>query len=82
MFAIKETVGAAEYSALGHSGWCKIYSRILDIIIPAVMDYELSHRETSQRLVQKRRADSFNSTNTLTTKSTQATKDPMTAVVP
>lgn len=53
MFAIKECVGPKEYSPAAHHGWCKIYSAMLDTIIPEVVKYEIESasqaRETNNR---------------------------------
>lgn len=54
MFSIKATVGPDEYSSAAHSGWTKIYSTILDHIVPEVVKYELAHPDDAQAVLDKR----------------------------
>eukprot|EP00981_Chlorochromonas_danica_P006843 scaffold1496_cov266-Ochromonas_danica.AAC.5 len=54
LYTIKKCVGPKEYTPAVHFGWAKIYSLILDVIIPDVVHYEMSHKETFEEMLSKR----------------------------
>lgn len=43
-WVLRLTLGMDVYDATTHLGWVKIYSRILRVIIPIVIQYELDNR--------------------------------------
>ncbi len=47
-------VGDKIYTPLVHRGWAKIYSRMLDVIIPVVVHFELLNKEFAQQIAEKR----------------------------
>lgn len=52
-YILRLTLGE-DYDAVAHSGWIKIYSRILRIVIPIAMDYEIANKPTIDSLTTKR----------------------------
>lgn len=56
LYAIRQCVGDAAYTPVAHRGWTKIYSRILDMIIPIVVHFELQNKIQSQQIAEKRGA--------------------------
>lgn len=54
-YVLRLTLGD-DYDAHAHNGWVKIYSRILRIIIPIVVDYELNNKAVVDQLTAKRLA--------------------------
>lgn len=54
LYTIKKCVGPKEYTPAVHFGWAKIYSLILDVIIPDVVHYEMSHKENFEEMLSKR----------------------------
>eukprot|EP01039_Chlorochromonas_danica_P015028 gene15028-17623_t len=53
-WVLRLTLGAEIYDSFTHLGWVKIYSRILGIIIPVVIRYELDNRDVIQEKSIKR----------------------------
>ena len=53
-WVLKLTVGKEIYDVSTHSAWIKIYSRMLSIILPIVVKYELEHKDTVHRVDAKR----------------------------
>ena len=45
MYAIRLCVGPAVYTEQVHKGWCKIYSEMLDVIVPICVKFELDHKD-------------------------------------
>lgn len=43
-YAIKTCVGPIVYTTVAHSGWAKIYSKMLDSIVPNAVKFELDHK--------------------------------------
>lgn len=54
LHAIKKVVGPQEYTATAHNGWLKIYSAMLEIIVPEVVRFEIEHREEAIAILHKR----------------------------
>lgn len=57
MYAIKMCVGPAVYTDQVHRGWCKIYSKMLDTIVPICVKFELDHKEFATEVHTKRFKD-------------------------
>lgn len=53
LYTIKKCCGEA-YTEKAHRGWAKILSRLLDVIIPVVIDFELGNPEFVSELSEKR----------------------------
>ncbi len=62
-WTIKLAVGKTHYDTTTHTAWVKIYSRMLSIILPLAVKYELQHKETVRQYDVKR-MQSFVTTNT------------------
>lgn len=56
LYTIKKCIGPKEYTQAVHHGWAKIYSLILDVIIPIVVHFEMTHKETMEGMLSKRNA--------------------------
>ena len=54
LYTIKKCLGPKEYSQMVHFGWAKVYSRILDAIVPLVVKFELENRELADQIQIKR----------------------------
>lgn len=69
-WTIKLTVGKTNYDTVTHTAWVKIYSKMLSIILPISVKYELQHKETVRQSDVKRMRSfvttnsSFNSSKT------------------
>lgn len=61
MHAIKSCVGPEIYTDTANRGWCKIYSMLLDVIVPEVVHHELRHRTQAQMSLSKRSVMASNS---------------------
>jgi hypothetical protein len=61
LYSIKKCIGSIEYNQVVHSGWAKIYSAILDVIIPEAVRFELSHKEQCEAIAIKRASHHINS---------------------
>lgn len=57
MYAIKTCVGPAVYTEQVHNGWCKIYSKMLDVIVPLCVKFELDHKDFAVEVNTKRFKD-------------------------
>lgn len=53
-WVLRLTLGTDVYDMTAHLGWVKIYSRILGIVIPIAIRYELENQESIQEKTQKR----------------------------
>jgi hypothetical protein len=54
MHAIAQCVGPNEFGVAAQVGWAKIYSQLLDVIIPEVVKFELQNREQADQIRSKR----------------------------
>lgn len=54
LFTIKKCIGPAAYTPEVHFGWAKIYSLILDVIVPNVVHFEMTHKDEVERMLSKR----------------------------
>lgn len=52
-FAMQKVLGG-DYTPLAHRGWTKIYSAMLEIIIPEVIRFEISQKEEALQVLKKR----------------------------
>lgn len=52
-YVLRLTLGD-DYNATAHIGWVKIFSRILRIVIPVVVDYELENKPTISEITTRR----------------------------
>jgi hemoglobin-like flavoprotein len=64
-WTMRHTLGAEVYDASTHTAWVKLYSRMLDIIIPVVVEYEKSNRVVIRELQSKRLAPILQVSNTM-----------------
>jgi hemoglobin-like flavoprotein len=53
-WALKVVTGADVYDAVCHAGWIKIYSKMLSIIIPEAVRYELANKPAVTAFKEKR----------------------------
>lgn len=54
MYAIQKSIGPVLWTPIVANAWAKIFSRILDVIIPVVIRFEVEQRETSAEILAKR----------------------------
>ena len=52
--ALRKVLGPDVYTATCHSGWVKLFSRILDGIVPVVIEYELTSAGAADEILTKR----------------------------
>lgn len=53
-WTLKLTVGKEVYDIITHTAWIKIYSRMLFIILPIVVKYELENKDSMMKIGMKR----------------------------
>jgi hypothetical protein len=73
LYSIKKTVGGSSFSEIAHTGWVKIYSKILSYIIPKVVQYELDISEDGNKVTEKRFATMTSSTDSSRSNGTMGT---------
>lgn len=56
LFAIRTCVGPELYSQAAHYGWVKIYSRVLSTIVPVVVHFEMTNKESAQKIWENRQS--------------------------
>lgn len=61
-WTLKLTVGKEVYDIITHTAWIKIYSRILSIILPIVVKYELENKDSMMKIGIKRMKSFITST--------------------
>ena len=44
-WTLRLVLGSEDYDFVCHTAWIKFYSRMLDVIVPVVLRYEMEHRE-------------------------------------
>lgn len=72
LYTIKKCVGPQVFDQTAMNGWCKIYSRMLDEIIPVVVHFELTNKQIAEKIYDKRMSVEAPTTNTaLFSKTTQ-----------
>lgn len=64
-WTLRHTLGQEVYDAGTHTAWVKLYSRMLDIIIPIVVEYEQANYEAIQRVQCKRLQPILQISNTM-----------------
>mmetsp|Transcript_417 Transcript_417/g.706 ORF Transcript_417/g.706 Transcript_417/m.706 type:complete len:226 (-) Transcript_417:1614-2291(-) len=57
LFAIKTCVGPDVYTETVHNGWAKIYSKMLNTIVPMAVAFELDHKQQCEEAAMKRFKD-------------------------
>ena len=60
MYAMMKCVGPVIWSSAASRGWAKIFSRVLDEIIPVVVRFELENRSQSADILAKRQLTNQN----------------------
>ena len=84
---MKKVIGPENYDSVAHSGWIKIYSKMLAVIIPIVVKFELANKPVIQKVTQTRMKAVCNLTDTVVLaadaneKSVSATADRMVSVL-
>lgn len=68
MYSIRKSIGDDEYTATAARGFTKIFSRILDVIIPIVIRFEVENPAASSDIANKR----ANGENTLVVSTNKA----------
>lgn len=53
-WALKKTLGPEIYTAAVHGAWIKIYSKMLTVIIPVAVAYEINHKDDYKPIIVKR----------------------------
>jgi hemoglobin-like flavoprotein len=56
VYAVQQCLGPDIYTPAVHRGFTKFYSRILDIVIPSAVHFELEHKEFARQVATKRAA--------------------------
>lgn len=46
-WTLRINLDRAEYTVLAHTAWVKFYSRMLEVIVPVVLKYEMEHSQSS-----------------------------------
>lgn len=66
LHGIQVCVGPLVYNELVHNGWTKIYSKMLDSIVPLALKFELDHRNLADAAATKRFKDNSKSSAMIT----------------
>lgn len=74
LFSLRKVLGSA-YTPVAHYGWVKIYSRILDVIMPNVIEFELTHKESAGGILEKRLTSQHHAGPLFTEKTSITVKD-------
>ena len=54
LYTVKTCVGPIVYTETVHNGWAKIYSKMLDTIVPIAVTFELDHKNWASQAADKR----------------------------
>ncbi len=55
LYTIRKCVGDEVFTADAHNGWAKIYSRVLDGILPTVVKYEMHNKDGTNNTIMATR---------------------------
>lgn len=61
MYCIQKAIGPEEWTPLVSRAFTKFFSRVLDVIVPIVVKYELEHPESVQQTLAKRQMSEIES---------------------
>jgi hypothetical protein len=53
-WTLRVVIGNEDYDIVTHTSWIKFYSRILDVIVPIVLEHEISQSQVAKELNVKR----------------------------
>ena len=53
-WALKKTLGPEIYTPAVHGAWIKIYSKMLTVIVPVAVAYEINHKDDYKPIIVKR----------------------------
>ncbi len=75
IYALKEVLGPEAYTQSVHVGWVKFYSRMLDGIVPIVVEFELKNKDSAVSILDKRLSNVNVATPVLTSGRESSTHD-------